>query len=199
MNEDKNELFKNAIPYDEFAEMEAVTLNGFEVARAEFFSHLREPSITIWDNKIKFNMACLRRFPGVTHIQLLVNAAQKRLIIRPSEPDAPNSLRWCSGGGEKEIKNRDMICLIFTAKIYDLMGWDSKYRYKMLGKPATYNGEILFLFRLTDFELYASDGKSKRKRAYLPEDWRNCFGIPFEEHEDSYKVDLAEGYVTTAI
>lgn len=78
-------------------ETEAVSLAGFEVAKAEFFAHTREPAITIWDNKIKFNMACLRRFPGVKYIQLLIHPIEKRLIVRPCEADAPDSLRWATG------------------------------------------------------------------------------------------------------
>ena len=66
----------------------------------------------------------------------------------------------------------------------------------MLGKPAICNKEALYLFKLTDFELFVSNGSEKKKRSYLPEDWRNCFGIPFESHEDAYNIDLAEGYIT---
>ena len=75
------------------------------------------------------------------------------------------------------------------------MGWDKQYRYKMMGKPAIYNDEVLFLFRLTDFELFVNNGK--RKGSYLPEDWRDYFGTPVEQHEDSYKIDIADGYITT--
>lgn len=178
-------------------EAEMVNLAGFEVAKAELFAHTREPAITVWDTKIKFNMACLRRFPGVTHIQLLIHPEEKRLIVRPCEPDAPDSLRWASGGGEKEIKSRDMICQIFAAKLFDLMGWDKQFKYKMLGKPAVYNNEGLYLFKLNDFELFVGMG-TKKKRSYLPADWRDCFGVPVEEHEDSYKIDLAKGYISNA-
>ena len=41
-------------------EAETISLAGFEVAKAELFAHTREPAVTIWDNKIKLNMACLR-------------------------------------------------------------------------------------------------------------------------------------------
>lgn len=170
-------------------------LAGYQVTKAELFAHTREPAITIWENRVKFNMACLRRFPGVTHIQILIHPEQKRLIIRPCMPDAPDSLRWAKGGGEKELSNRDLLCKIFAAKVFDLMGWDKQYRYKMMGKPASYNDEVLFLFKLTDFELFVS-GKGKRK-SYLPEDWRDYFGLPVEQHEESYKIDLADGYITT--
>ena len=93
---------------------ELVNLAGYQVTKAELFAHSREPAITIWETRIKFNMACLRRFPGVTHIQILIHPEQKRLIIRPCEPDAPDSLRWARGGGEKELQNRDLICKIFA-------------------------------------------------------------------------------------
>ena len=139
-------------------------------------------------------MACLRKFPNVTHIQILIHPEQKRLIIRPCEPDAPDSLRWAKGGGNKELTNRDLLCRLFAAKVFDLMGWDNQYRYKMMGKPAVYNNEVLFLFRLTDFELFTNGKKSK---SYLPGEWRDYFGTPVEQHEESFKIDLADGYITT--
>ena len=125
-------------------EAETVSLAGFEVAKAELFAHTREPAVTIWDNKIKFNMACLRRFPGVRYIQILIHPEEKRLIIRPCTADDPDSLRWGTGGSDAEIKNRDMKCEIFAAKVFELMGWKPEYKYKMLGKPAIYNREALY-------------------------------------------------------
>lgn len=195
-NEQLNFLFDNSVPITETPEeeQEVVDLAGYQVTKAELFAHTREPAITIWQTRMKFNMACLRKFPGVKYIQILIHPEQKRLIIRPCEPDAPDSLRWATGGGEKELKNRDLLCKVFAAKIFDLMSWKSEYRYKILGKPVTCEGEILFLFQLTDFELFVS-GKSRH--SYLPEDWRDYFGTPVEEHDQAYKIDLADGYITT--
>lgn len=189
-----DDIFLNTRPLDD-EEPEAVAdLAGYQVTRAELFSHTYEPAITIWPTRIKFNMACLRKFPGVTHIQILIHPEQRRLIIRPCHPDAPDSLRWAKGGGEKEISNRDMLCRIFAGKVFDLMKWDLEYRYKMLGKPAVYQKEMLFLFRLTDFELFVG---GKKRRSYLPGEWRDYFGTPVESHEAQYKIDLADGYITT--
>lgn len=196
-NKDVNYLLDNAVLIDQANQddCEVIDLAGYQVTKAELFAHSREPSITIWQNRIKFNMACLRKFPGVTHIQLLIHPGQKRLIIRPCEPDAPDSLRWARGGGDKELTNRDMQCVIFAKKVYSLMEWKEEYRYKMMGKPATCDGEALFLFKLTDFELFVN--APGKKHSYLPEDWRNYFGTPVEEHEEAYKINLADGYVTS--
>jgi len=196
MNNEYLDFSNNALLREDMLEdQEKVSLAGYQVTKAELFAHSRDPAITIWDTRIKFNMACLRRFPGVTHIQLLIHPNEKRLIIRPCDPDAPDSLRWASGGGAKEIKNRDMICRIFAAKLFDLMGWDKNNHYKMLGKPAISDGEVLYLFKLTDFEIFINN--AKKRHSYLPEDWRDYFGVPVEEHEESYKIDLAEGYVSS--
>ena len=94
-----NEEYDRIIPEGE--EQETVNLAGYQVAKAELFAHTREPAITVWENKIKFNMACLRKFPGVKYIQLLIHPEEFRLIVRPCEADAPDSLRWANGGGEK--------------------------------------------------------------------------------------------------
>lgn len=186
LNEPETEMSDNSEDIED--------LNEYQVTRAELFSHSREPAITIWSNRIKFNMPCLRRFPGVTHIQLLIHPEQKRLIIRPCQPDTPDSLRWARNS-EKELINRDLLCRIFAAKVFDLMGWNSQYRYKILGKPAVYKDKILFLFKLSDFELFL--GNSKKQTSYLLGEWRDYFGTPAAEHEDSYRIDLAEGYITT--
>ena len=190
------QLLLGAQPLEPGEDVEELhSIAGFQVTKGELFSHIREPAITIWETRIKFNMACLRRFPGVTHIQILIHPEQKRLIIRPCLPDAPDSLRWATGGGDKELTNRDMLCRLFAAKVFDLMGWDKQYRYKMMGKPAVYKNEVLFLFKLTDFELFINSGK--KRGSYLPGNWRDYFGTPVETHEESYKIDLADGYITT--
>ncbi len=194
MDDQNNRYFENSVPLEELPEEEIVDLAGYQVTKAELFAHSREPSITFWQTRLKFNMACLRRFPGVKYIQILVKPEEQRMIIRPCDQDTPDCLRWAKGGGDKEITNRDMTCKVFSAKIFDLMGWDSQYRYKVLGKPATCDGEFLFLFKLNDFELFVS---GNRKGSYLPEDWRDYFGVPAERHDEEYKIDLADGYITT--
>ena len=86
------------------------------------------------------------------------------------------------------------MCKFFSAKIFDLMGWDEQYKYKILGRPASCDGEALFLFKLNDFELFVS---GKRRGSYLPSEWRDYFGVPVEKHENEYKIDFADGYITT--
>ena len=41
------------------------------------------------------------------------------MVIRPCDADTPDCLRWAIEGGDKEIKNRDMKCNVFSAKVFD--------------------------------------------------------------------------------
>lgn len=63
MNDKEQHLFQNSIPLEDLPEEEVVDLAGYQVTKAELFAHSREPAITIWENRLKFSMACLRRFP----------------------------------------------------------------------------------------------------------------------------------------
>ena len=63
MDNNEKQYFENSVPLEESPE-ELLDLAGYQVTKAELFAHSREPSITFWVNRLKFNMACLRRFPG---------------------------------------------------------------------------------------------------------------------------------------
>lgn len=67
MDEKTEQMFLNAksMVGDDEELIQLSNLAGFQVSKGELFSHVREPAITIWGTRIKFNMACLRRFPEV--------------------------------------------------------------------------------------------------------------------------------------
>ena len=62
----------NITPLENLSETETVDLAGYQVTKAELFAHSREPSITLWADRIKFSMACLKRFPVPLQIRLLI-------------------------------------------------------------------------------------------------------------------------------
>ena len=57
-------------------------LNEFEVARSEFFAHMREPSFIFNEGKVGVNTACVRRLPDVDYVQILINRKKQKLAVR---------------------------------------------------------------------------------------------------------------------
>ena len=178
------------------------SFDGYQVVRREFFSHRYDPTLTIKDNSITFNNACISRLDEVIYIQVLVNPTAEKLVIRPCDEGARDAIRWCVARDDKR-KSREITCRLFTAKLYDLMGWETLYRYKLQGTTINYRGEQMFVFDLASTEVYLpkmnetdENGNSHTRKARImyPSSWRDSFGLTVEEHTQSSQVDLSEAY-----
>ena len=183
---------------DSEEELEEVDLRGFQVVRREFFAHVHEPSIIFNDGKIGVNTACVRRFPDVEYVQILVHRQKKELVIRPCDELDWYSFQWGLTKNGKRFP-RQVTGRIIYMKICDLMGWIPQYRYKILGRLSRAYGEYIFVFDLRSTETYerniTAEGKKKTSRIpVFPAAWKDQFGIPFEEHQKALQIDLFDGY-----
>lgn len=193
---------KRRTPEIEIIEDDSFDFDGYQVVRGEFFSHIYEPSFTLNQNKVSVNMACIRKLPDVEYVQALVNPKTKKLAIRPCSEDTKDSFRWCSSG--KKIAPKQITCRIFFGKVFALMDWNPNHRYKLLGKLIRSNGELLFSFDLNNPEIYErkvkEDGKQTTSRTPVyPEEWKNQFGLPVEEHQRNLQVNIFDGYTVFGI
>ena len=178
------------------------SFDGYQVVRREFFSHKFDPTLTIRNNGIVFNNACISKLDEVVYVQVLINPDTGKLVVRPCDEGARDAVRWCIARDDKR-KSRQISCSMFTAKLYDLMGWETLYRYKMQGTRISYQGEQLYVFDLTSTEVFIPttqdtgepEGKPRKKTAVrFLENWRDSFGLPVAEHTASTQIDLNEGY-----
>ena len=189
--------------YEEPIEETELNLNEFEVARSEFFAHIREPSFIFNDGKVGVNTACVRRLPDVEYVQLLINRSKKKLAIRACQEEDIFSFEWAK---EKDGKRhpRQITGRMFFMKVCDMMGWNPEYRYKVLGKLVRANGEMIFLFDLTSHETFerTADEEGKRKCSrtpVFPTEWKNQFGIPFSEHKKALQINMFDGYTVFSL
>ena len=114
------------------AEEANFNFSGYQVVRREFISHRFDPAMTIRGNSITFNNSCISKLEDATYIQFLINPEERKLAIRPCEEGARDAVRWCVVRGDKR-KSREITCRPFTTKLYELMGWEQIYRYKLQG------------------------------------------------------------------
>ena len=178
------------------------TFSGYQVVRREFISHRFDPAMTIRGNSITFNNSCISKLEDATYVQFLINPTERKLAIRPCDEGARDAVRWCVIRGDKR-KSRSISCRPFTEKLYELMGWEEIYRYKLQGMRITYQGECLYLFDLSAKEAFLPQtrdpetGKLNRSTAILDTDWLGSFGMSVDEHAASTQIDLSDGYVSS--
>ncbi len=198
--------------------------DGYQVVRRELFAHQREPSVVIRRDSTTFNTACIEGLEDAVYIQILVNTDEQKMVVRRCGENDKDALRWCITKQDKR-RSRKVMSRIFSQKMYELMGWDSKYRYKILGHKIVYEDEMIYIFDLTETETYLDVRKGKKaadetseaaetaqdataeetepvkpvrtadtRKGYLPEEWRNSFGLPVEEHKRALEINLKDGY-----
>lgn len=184
-----------------FIEDSTFSYDGFQVVRSEYFAHTYEPSITLNTYKLSVNRSCLNRLPNVDYVQILVNPKDKKLVIRPSNEDEKGAFRWRIKG---KLASRQVVCKVFFAMVMDLMDWNPTYRYKLLGKMVMSKSEYLYVFDLTEPEIYQRlprdpvTGKvihTGSRQPMYPEEWKNQFGLPIDENRKSLQISIYNGYI----
>lgn len=136
--------------------------DGYQVVRRELFAHLREPAVVIRRDSVTFNTACIAGLEDAVYIQILVNQDSKRMVVRKCEENDKDALRWCVAKPDKR-KSRKMTNKIFSAMMYEMMGWNLDCRYKILGHKITFEDETIYVFDLMETEIFL-DIKGKRAK-----------------------------------
>lgn len=135
--------------------------DGYQVVRRELFAHLREPAVVIRRDSVTFNTACIAGLEDAVYIQILVNQDNKQMVVRKCEENDKDALRWCIEKPDKR-KSRKMSNKLFSAMMYDMMGWNTDCRYKILGHKITHEDETMYIFDLLETEIFM-DTKRKKK------------------------------------
>lgn len=175
----------------EIYEIEDFNYDDNLVVPGEYFAHIYEPSVTFNNKKISLNTACIKKFPQIDYVQILINPNEKVLVIRPCRGEEKDSIIWCT----VKRKPKQITCKIFYAMVMELMDWNPLYRYKLLGKLIQSNGEYLFVFDLKTPEIYektiVEGEKPKTSRIpKFPDNWREHFGVPINEHKARLKINV---------
>ena len=141
---------------------EDFSYEGYQVVRRELFAHLREPAVVIRRDSVTFNTVCIAGLEDAVYIQILVNQDNKRMVVRKCEENDKDALRWCVAKPDKR-KSRKMTNKIFSAMMYEMMGWNLDCRYKILGHKITFEDETIYVFDLMETEIFL-DIKGKRAK-----------------------------------
>ena len=168
--------------------LSAFNLEGYQVVRNQFTQVRYEgPSITVSDERISFNLFCMRRFENVSYIQLLLHPLERKIAIRPCNKQDTHSIRW-RPDSSRRISSKTLNCMHFGNALFGIMEWNPDYNYKIRGIWAKRGEEQIIVFNLNDavpaifIPQESGDKKLRRRINTYPEDFMNDFGAEFYEH-----------------
>ena len=177
-------------------------LRGFEIARAQFFNISGQLTVTFSADKAVFGVNPVRAFKQSQYMEMLINPTKLLLAIRPAGKDTQNAMRW-SKTLDGKVMPRAVSGKAFMPTIYELLGWQKDYKYKLLGEVKTFGSNSILLFDLKEPEVMipasvlggdavSMEGRSGHIKGYPP-DWQFGFGNDFYSHARERKMDMEDG------
>ena len=141
--------------------------SGFQIASGSMFSHAYDPYVRFSPKGIQFNNTCIARLampgqgtqsddsPAIPRladgrpifVELLLNPVERMLAVRPCATDYPNAIRWVNGKG----KSREFGALAFCSVLYEILGWDLAYTYRVPATVCKKGGEAVLFFDLDNY------------------------------------------------
>ena len=177
-----------------------------EIIRSEFISENDDtkPVISFTRSRMHVNMVCIKLLPDTEYVQFLINKSKDLFAIKPCSEDDRDSVRWKSINSKrgKEV-SRNITGSIFSAMLFDHMGWDIEYRYSLIGRLVKARDSDLIVFDLNSYRTQSitspeKDTDVKKPRLY-PASWKDSFGSPLDKPKSSLTITTFKEYAVLNI
>ena len=168
----------------------AFDFDGYQVVRGPFLSSRPEcPCLSVTNDRISFNVFCMRKFENVKHVQLLLHPTARKLAIRPCSPGDQHSIRWRSDP-EKPVVTKTICCPHFGNALFQIMNWNPDYMYHIRGSWAARARDEIIVCNLANAVPAAvmetaseeEEERIKRRVDMCPEEWQDSFGDEFYDY-----------------
>ena len=130
-----------------------VDLSGCEKVRGELFSTNDKACFTIDKNGILFNSFARKKLGGATDviqmIEIAYNPIMQMLVIRAVEEEDERTLKWAVKRNDR-LAMRRCPCKGFSNALFDNMGWNLDYKYKLIGGSMVIDDQQVLIFTLDD-------------------------------------------------
>lgn len=128
-------------------------LRGFEVTRSQFMNPREKPYVLITPKMIKFNMNSLSQIPNAQYVELLINTNSQTLGVRSRPADSANSVPWAQMKNGRLVP-REIASAAFIPTLYELCGWNPRYKYRCIGVSRHKDNENVLIFNLSETEIF---------------------------------------------
>lgn len=118
-------------------------VKAFQVVNGEMFSRINEPVIRITTKGFTFSKSSISRLSHTGLVEFLFNPVERMIVVRPCGSDHPNAI-VC----DAKYKSAGPLCKV----LYDSMGWDTDYSFRIPCKTLTGPGnETVLVFDMDNY------------------------------------------------
>ena len=158
------------IPFPKI-ETEVTHIVGAKPIRREFFHERNTAAVTLSRLGIFFNPGCISLMKETEYVEMLLNPMELLLAVRKTTRQNRNAIPW----KPLSVRAREL-----TRIIYQLMGWQTDWKYKATAHYFSKNNQQVIIFDLASCVFQFREGKKLIKS--IPSEWISEFGEDFSEH-----------------
>ena len=176
-------------------------LEGYELPPRTQFSMLNKPAVTFKHRQMTFNMASVRLFEGVRYILPFTSSIKKRVAVVTCTEEESESVEWARRNSKGIWVNKTITSDEYVSKVFKLMGWDPKCRYKVMGRVSNSERGLVLVFDLTEAILFTTpeeyvDKKTgevkKRQIKYYPDEYKDRIGKTYRDYLEKQQLSFFE-------
>ncbi len=157
--------------------------DDLEIIRGQFFDRTHVPYLTLYNDMLAFNDCCIELLGDCEYVNIIVEKDGKIIRVRGCESCDYDSIRWYKLKRGIKIPRR-MRSRMFTAMLFDRLGFDYDHKYRLQGEYSDTDVPELIFYTSNPqvFVLREWDGRQRFVERY-PEDWKDSFGIPVSKRK----------------
>lgn len=177
-------------------------LSNCELARPQLFSLSEKAYFTLDRKSIQFNRYCVKQMEAAGtqvwgQVEIRYNPVERVLIAIPAEKESAATLRWFTETKTNGIKMRKCGCKGIAQSVFENMGWNEEFKYRILGSRVDVDGKSMLVFYLDEPIIVVPAQKKVQQeenskiisKEILPEDSEE---IPVNEDTGGESLDKAQ-------
>jgi hypothetical protein len=152
---------------------------SYQVTRSQFVPPPRRISVSMNQKNLKFSIDAVMALNEIMYVELLVHPMFQMIVVRPGNKKNKHAMKWMDVTPEKNIARR-IKAKGFMPILYELFGWDQKYRYTLTGFVKEQGGSKVLVFYADEPEIriYEND----RMTIGYKKEWTGSFGDSYLKH-----------------
>ena len=146
---------------------------SYQVTREQFVPTTRKISVNMTEKWTRFSCDAVAELPGASYVELLVHPLLQMVVVRQSTKKDKHAVKWAEMVDNKR-RPRRVRGIGFMPILYDLFGWDTKYRYTLTGFTKEQDGQKVLVFFADEPEIRMYE--NRKMTVGYPKEWADSFG-----------------------
>jgi DNA invertase Pin-like site-specific DNA recombinase len=151
-------------------ETEVAHIAGAKLIRRELFCN-RYAAVIFSEHGLHFNTTCVSLMKEIAYVEMLLHPSERLFAVRKTAQRNRNAIPW----KPLPVRARELAQIV-----YQLMGWQKEWKYKVSANCFFKFFEMVIFFDLVCCEFQFR--KDKKLTKAIPKDWISEFGEDIPDH-----------------